>query len=329
MLYTVKRGSLVTKNYITSFLNFRPTIVQRKLLKNILTEFNNSIARRLNDIQSGFFRDAKVKFNPRKDEYNIYPFELPYNVLIKGNTESNIIGQEIWPGMLSLPGSPFIPRKFQNFNLSENNPIPNTHISLTPLINYKSTDIFTLYKSAFEKKVREIKPILSELKSSTFSFHPFPRILSNYNYSTFYLVLPLSNESHRKLKPLSDELSHLRSELLDEYPNAEQGIYPGEDKERTLLYQPCIHYTLGRMKIPARKDQNLQFGMYETFYMNEVLLKPKSQLVDVFGAGMRYLSKISDGKLSLNTKEVENLKFTPRDLTLSLSGSQLRYNLPG
>lgn len=327
MLYTVERGSLVTKNYVTSFFNFRPTNDQRTLLRNILTQFNSSISRRFDDARSGLFQDANIKFNPQKDEYNIYPFELPYNLLIKGNTKSKLIGREIWPGMLNLLETSFIPNRFLNYNLSEDNTFPSMHISLTPLVNYKRMKMLTLYKQAFEKKIKEIRPLLTKLKSTTFTFQTSPKILSNYDYSTFYLVLPLSQQSCKNLKQLSNELSHIRIELLKEHQNMEPGVYPGEEKDKPVLFQPCIHYTLGKMKIPARKDQNLHFGMYETYYMNEVLLKTKSQLSDMFGAKMHDIHKISDRKLSLNAQEIEKLKFIPTDLTLSMSGGQLRYPL--
>ncbi|QPG76627.1 hypothetical protein FOA43_004019 [Brettanomyces nanus] len=320
MIFATKGGQLYTSQYLSVLLQLKPSQQQKQLLNRTLAVVNNSIRARYLDLNKGFFNGLSVPFDP-PNSLPIVPYDLPYDALIRGLDENVIKGRNIDPGLLNHRQRTRWPLSFFNHMLLEEHSANALHVSLTPIINYNTTESVSRYKKLFEETIGEWK----KGEDICIKFRPRVQIFTRYDYNKFFLIFALAEETDKVLQPLADKLSGLRSQI-----GVDMGRVIGEREEDPVMSQEDLHMTLGVCAFPAGEDyfsSNTSFGMYELQYMNQVLLLPKDELLAKYGNEIATLDYVSDVKLELTPEEQELLTFSSRELVLAITGGQLKYRI--
>ncbi|VEU20060.1 DEKNAAC100463 [Brettanomyces naardenensis] len=323
MLYASKKPPNISQ-LLSVILQVKPTTQQKQLLNQKLVLLNNSIRSRYNDLNRGFFNGLSIPFNP-PNSTPIVPYDLPYDALIRGLDESTIIGRSIDPGLLNHSRGTRWPLRYFNDSLLDEQSTNALHASLTPMINYTSEETLTRYKRLVESKVELLHSENPDGLYLDVSFKNRFKIFTRYDYSKFFLVMPLSDECLSTLRPISDSFSQMRKDETGDI-----GSVIGEPNGQPLMRQDDLHVTLGICAFPFGEDyfsSNCSFGMYELQYMNDVLLLPKEELMARYGEEAKTLEYVSDVELTFTPEEINQLAFKSNELILSIGGGQLRYPL--
>ncbi|GME77541.1 unnamed protein product [Ambrosiozyma monospora] len=79
----------------------------------------------------------------------------------------------------------------------------------------------------------------------------------------------------------------------------------------------------------GHKDRvsNYRMGTYELFYLNEVLLKPKDELIEKYGKDVPTLQYISDKDARINDEDLQGLKIVADSIMLVIKNGQLTTKL--
>lgn len=308
--------------YASVLLRLHINSHQSQILQSILCRVNESIAQRFVDLKRGFFNDLEIPFNPSSDT-PLISHDLPYDSLIRGLGEETIKGRPINPRLLNFGHNISWPTKFFNDELDPIGSYCPPHISLTPIVNYTSPDSLVSYKQSFEKELPNWKDSLTQ----PVQFNPTFNIFTRYDYNRFFLVLTLSTKVSKIIEPIMSSCCQLRLKsaiVRDGTPDI--GTVIGESPTAPVMSQTSLHVTLGVFNFPLKSiNRGNRFGMYELYYLNEVLLKPKDYLIKKYQS--KALNSISDPWLQMSETERNELQMHIDRYILSLSGSELRYNI--
>ncbi|ODV85789.1 hypothetical protein CANARDRAFT_27878 [[Candida] arabinofermentans NRRL YB-2248] len=273
----------------------------------------------MSDLHAGYFNNVKIPFKII-NHTPLFAYDVPYDMLIQGYSIKEIVGREISPPMLNL--NTRWPANFQNPSMYDVTSTYNFHCSLTPIVSYESPESVNTYHKNFLTMFEELK---SQKKNTSINldFKKNIDIFTKVNYSKFFMVLPVSDNTRLELDDL-----YIKSNEIRFQNEADIGSVLGEEDE-PVKHLEGLHVTGGICGIGYKEDLNHLFGMYELFYMNEVLLKPKQELLEKYGgdASNNGLKHISDVQLQLTDKEIEMLTFVSSDVVLNISGAQLIYKL--
>lgn len=298
MVQFVARASQRPCHYATSLLMLPVSTTQKLLLNQLLTDFNKSIRARFNSLLRGQFDRVSIPFDT--PEYlPIVPYEMPYKALINGWSYKDLVGRPISPKMLKT--SAIWPVKFSDR-------VDRYHISLTPIITFKNEVAVAQYSREFAKAIGEYQQIHPNPVVFNIDLQSYPQVFTRYDYSRFFLVMKLSQESSKTLMPLVNRLNA----ILDTVP----GEVLGQDEHGRVA---DLHVTIGMCAGPSVFEQNHPFSMYELYYMNKVLLQPLDKLVEYKVVDKSW----NNLRMSLTRDEIRALEFQTNEISLVTNHSQI------
>ncbi|KAG7692202.1 hypothetical protein KL930_005140 [Ogataea haglerorum] len=303
------------KHFASVLLSLKPVERQRVLLHRHLVDLNNALRARFNDLRNGYFDYVAIPFDIEKQP--IRPYDLPYGALIRGRDEKMLQNRLIEPQMLNLKTK--WPNLFYNDFLYSNLSTYHVHVSLTPIVMYESDESIVHYKREYQKRSKQLR--------DSGKYSPVPinldgkvKMFTRVDYQRFFLALPLDEPTVKLIEPICDAFCDIR------FSQDDIGYVNGEVPGSPTWKIDGLHVTLGMNALPQPPTNNFPFGMYELSYLNNVLLKPKEELLKTFPDRLG-LDLISDVKLELTREELQELQFESSRLVCSLDRGELWEDL--
>ncbi|KAH3664260.1 hypothetical protein OGAPHI_004612 [Ogataea philodendri] len=308
---TLKLG----KHFASVLLSLKPSEAQRSILHKHLVNLNDAFMARYNDMQKGYFNNVTVPFN--LETQPIYPFELPYGGLIRGQSELALKNRLIEPQMLNLKAR--WPTVFYNDFLYSDRSTYHVHVSLTPIVLYESDSSIIHYKREFSRLCKGFRES-GKHRNFPLRLDGKATIFSRIDYQRLFLALYLDKDTTERLDSLCGPLNKIR------FSQPDIGYVNGEQESDPVKKLDHLHLSLGMSVIRPKPFGNFPFGMYELFYLNNVLLLPKEQLLKKYPEH-RALNFISDVKTELDPQELDILQFESSRLVCSLDRGELWEDL--
>ncbi|KAG7876901.1 hypothetical protein KL905_005190 [Ogataea polymorpha] len=303
------------KHYASVLLSLKPLERQRVILHRHLVDLNNALRARISDLRKGYFDDVAIPFDV--EQQPIYPYELPYGGLVRGQDEKVLRNRLIEPQMLNLKTK--WPNLFFNDFLYSDLSTYHVHVSISPIVMYESDASIIHYKREYQRRSKQLRD------SGKFSCLPINldgkvKMFTRIDYQRFFLALSLDEPTVKLIEPICDTFCDIR------FSQDDIGYVNGELPGSPMQKLDSLHVSLGMNALQQPATNNFPFGMYELSYLNNVLLKPKTELLKTFPDRLG-LDLISDVKVELTREEIQELQFESSRLVCSLDKGELWEDL--